>query len=77
MFAGITSHAGALVTATVVLAGTAIVGAGTVAADPNQDDQFLALLVEKRSPPAGTCRASSPLPIRFVANSMAACRWTT
>lgn len=47
MFAGITSHAGALVTATVVLAGTAIVGAGTVAADPNQDDQFLALLVEK------------------------------
>lgn len=50
MFAGITSHAGALVTATVVLAGTAIVGAGTVAADPNQDDQFLALLVEKKDP---------------------------
>ncbi|AFJ35785.1 DUF732 domain-containing protein [Mycobacterium intracellulare] len=50
MFAGITCHAGALVTATVVLAGTAIVGSGTVAADPNQDDQFLALLVEKKIP---------------------------
>lgn len=50
MFAGITCHAGALVTATVVLAGTAIVGAGAVAADPNQDDQFLALLVEKKIP---------------------------
>lgn len=50
MFAGIISHAGALVTATVVLAGTAIVGAGTVAADPDQDDQFLALLVKKEIP---------------------------
>ncbi|EFG79784.1 hypothetical protein HMPREF0591_0329 [Mycobacterium parascrofulaceum ATCC BAA-614] len=50
MFAGITNHAGALVTAIVVLAGSAIVGAGTVAADPDQDDQFLALLVKKEIP---------------------------
>ncbi|KAA1246591.1 DUF732 domain-containing protein, partial [Mycobacterium simiae] len=44
MFAGITSHAGALVTAIAVLAGTAILRDGAAAADPNQDDQFLALL---------------------------------
>ncbi|MCA2306070.1 DUF732 domain-containing protein [Mycobacterium intracellulare] len=50
MFAGITSHAGALVTAIVVLAGTAVVGAGTAAADPDQDDQFLASLVKKEIP---------------------------
>lgn len=50
MFAGITSHAGALVTAIVVLAGTAIVGAGTATADPDQDDQFLASLVKKEIP---------------------------
>lgn len=50
MFTGITSHggsishAGALVTAVLVLTGTAILHGGTAAADSNQDDQFLALL---------------------------------
>jgi hypothetical protein len=47
MFTGITSRAGALVTATVVLTGAAILCGGPTAADPNQDDQFLALLDEK------------------------------
>lgn len=44
MFAGITSHAGALVAAIAALAGTAILRDGAAAANPNQDDQFLALL---------------------------------
>jgi hypothetical protein len=39
-----TSHSGALVTAILVLTGTAILGLGGAAADSNQDDQFLALL---------------------------------
>lgn len=44
MFTGTTSHAGALVTAVLALTGTAILRGGAAAADPNQDDQFLALL---------------------------------
>ena len=51
MFTGITSHAGALVSAIVVLTGAAILRGGAAAADPNQDDQFLALL-EKEDIPA-------------------------
>jgi hypothetical protein len=51
MFTGITSHAGALVTAIVVLTGGAIVRVGAAAADSNQDEQFLALL-EKEDIPA-------------------------
>jgi Protein of unknown function (DUF732) len=51
MFTGISSHAGALVTAVVVLTGGAIVGVGPAAADSNQDEQFLALL-EKEGIPA-------------------------
>ena len=50
MFTGITSHSGALVTAIVVLTGTAILHGGTAAADSNQDDQFLALLDEEGIP---------------------------
>lgn len=44
MFTGTTSHAGTLVTAVLVLTGAAILRGGAAAADPNQDDQFLALL---------------------------------
>ena len=44
MFTGITGHSGALITAIVVLTGAAILRGGAAAADPNQDDQFLALL---------------------------------
>ena len=51
MFTGITSHAGAVVTAIVVLTGAAILSGGAAAADPNQDDQFLALL-DKQDIPA-------------------------
>jgi|SRR5271166_3332683 len=43
-FTGITSHAGALVTAIVVLTGAAILRDGAAVADSNQDEQFLALL---------------------------------
>ncbi|POX96079.1 DUF732 domain-containing protein, partial [Mycobacterium kansasii] len=50
MFSGITSHVGALVTAVVVVTGTAILRGGAAAADPNQDDQFLALLEKKEIP---------------------------
>jgi uncharacterized membrane protein YgcG len=41
---GITGHAGALVTAIVVLTGAAILRGGAAVADSNQDEQFLALL---------------------------------
>jgi hypothetical protein len=51
MFTGITTHAGSLVTAIVVLTGAAILHGGAAAADPNQDDQFLALL-DKEGVPA-------------------------
>ncbi|ORB87120.1 hypothetical protein B1987_00630 [Mycobacterium kansasii] len=50
MFSGITSHVGALVTAVVVVTGTAVLRGGAAAADPNQDDQFLALLEKKEIP---------------------------
>jgi hypothetical protein len=50
MFPSITGHAGALVTAIVVLSGGAIVCGGTAAADPSQDEQFLALLDEEEIP---------------------------
>ena len=60
MFTGITAHAGSLVTAIVVLIGAAILRGGAASADPNQDDQFLALLHQpgdaqhRYSPPAVT-----------------------
>jgi hypothetical protein len=44
MFTGITTRAGCLVTASVVLTGAAILRGGAASADSNQDDQFLALL---------------------------------
>jgi hypothetical protein len=50
MFTGITSHAGTLVTAIVVLTGAAILRGGTAAADPNQDEQFLELLDKEDIP---------------------------
>jgi hypothetical protein len=50
MFTGITTHAGSLVTAIVVLTGAAILRGGAAAADPNQDDQFLALLNQEGIP---------------------------
>ena len=49
-FTGITTHAGALVTAIIVLTGAAILRGGPAAADSNQDDQFLALLDQKGIP---------------------------
>lgn len=50
MFTGITSRAGALVIAIVVLTGAAILSSGAAAADPSQDDQFLSLLDKKGIP---------------------------
>jgi hypothetical protein len=50
MFTGITSRAGALVTAILVLTGAAILSGGAAVADPNQDDQFLALLDQEEIP---------------------------
>jgi hypothetical protein len=50
MFTGITRHAGALVTAIVVLTGGAVLRGGAATADPNQDEQFLALLDEAEIP---------------------------
>ena len=50
MFTGITTHAGSLVTAIVVLTGAAILRGGAASADPNQDDQFLALLSQQGIP---------------------------
>jgi hypothetical protein len=50
MFTSITSHGGALVTAIVVLTGGAILCGGAAAADPNQDEQFLALLNQEEIP---------------------------
>jgi Protein of unknown function (DUF732) len=47
---GITSLAGALVSASVVLT-AAIICAGAAGADPNQQDQFLALLDQEQIPP--------------------------
>ena len=50
MFTGITAHAGYLATAIVVLTGAAILRGGAASADPNQDDQFLALLSQQGIP---------------------------
>jgi uncharacterized membrane protein YgcG len=50
VFTGITGHGGALVTAIVVLTGAAILRGGAAAADPNQDNQFLALLDQEGIP---------------------------
>jgi hypothetical protein len=50
MFTGINAHAGYLVTAIVVLTGAAILRGGAASADPNQDDQFLALLSQQGIP---------------------------
>ncbi|HWF70617.1 MAG TPA: DUF732 domain-containing protein [Mycobacterium sp.] len=50
MFTGITTHAGSLVTAIVVLTGAAILRGGAASADPSQDDQFLALLSQEGVP---------------------------
>lgn len=47
---GITSLAGALVTASVVLT-AAIICAGAAGADPSQQDQFVALLEQEEIPP--------------------------
>jgi Protein of unknown function (DUF732) len=51
MFTGITTRAGPLVTAIVVLTGAAILRGGAAAADSNQDSQFLALLSQEGIPP--------------------------
>jgi len=51
MFNRINTHVGALFTTLALITGTGILRGGTAAADPNQDDQFLALL-EKREIPA-------------------------
>jgi uncharacterized membrane protein YgcG len=50
MFTGITGQSGALVTTVVALTGAAILHGGAAAADPNQDDQFLALLEQEEIP---------------------------
>jgi hypothetical protein len=50
MSTGIHTHAGYPVTAFVVLTGAAILGGGAASADPNQDDQFLALLSQQGIP---------------------------
>jgi hypothetical protein len=67
MFTGITTHAGSLVTAIVVLTGAAILRGGVAAADPNQDDQFLALLDKEGIP------AISGVP-NLIATAHDACR---
>jgi hypothetical protein len=51
VFSRITTHAGCLVTAIVVLISVAILRAGAAAADANQDNQFLALLSQEGIPP--------------------------
>jgi uncharacterized membrane protein YgcG len=50
MFSSITGHAGALAAGVVVLAGAAILPGGAAAADPNQDNKFLALLDQEGIP---------------------------
>jgi uncharacterized membrane protein YgcG len=50
MFTGIPTHARFLFTAIAVLTGAAIVHSGAAAADPSQDDQFLALLDKEGIP---------------------------
>ncbi len=50
MFTSTSNHARALVAAIVVLTGVAMLPPGAAAADPNPDDQFLALLDQKQIP---------------------------
>ncbi|BBY04311.1 DUF732 domain-containing protein [Mycobacterium seoulense] len=50
MFSSTTNRAGALVTAIVVLTGVMMLPHGAAAADPNPDDQFVALLDQKGIP---------------------------
>lgn len=50
MSTGITSHCGALIATFVVLTGAAILRNGAALADPNQDQQFLALLDKEEIP---------------------------
>jgi hypothetical protein len=50
MSIGTTGHAGYLVAAILVLTGAAILRGGEASADPNQDDQFLALLSQQGVP---------------------------
>jgi hypothetical protein len=50
MITGTASRAGATATAAVILVGAAILRGSTAAADPNQDDQFLALLDQRGIP---------------------------
>ncbi|BBX75302.1 DUF732 domain-containing protein [Mycobacterium shinjukuense] len=50
MLTGITHRVGTLVGAILVLSGAAILSGGVTAADPNQDEQFLALLDSKEIP---------------------------
>lgn len=50
MSIGTTGHSGALITAIALLTGAAILRAGAAAADPNQDDRFLALLDQEGIP---------------------------
>ncbi|OJZ65329.1 hypothetical protein BRW65_28370, partial [Mycobacterium paraffinicum] len=50
MFTSTTSRAGALVAAIVVLIGVVLLPHGAAAADPNPDDQFVALLDQKGIP---------------------------
>ncbi len=50
MFPGITSHWGPLVNAVVLLTATAVLRGGPASADPNQDEQFLALLSQEGVP---------------------------
>ncbi|ETW23124.1 DUF732 domain-containing protein [Mycobacterium gastri] len=50
MFTGTARRAGAMATASVILIGAAILRGSPAAADPNQDDQFLALLDQRGIP---------------------------
>ncbi|OBF56387.1 hypothetical protein A5756_11250 [Mycobacterium sp. 852002-53434_SCH5985345] len=50
MFTSTSNHARALVAAVVVLTGVVMLPHGAAAADPNPDDQFLALLDQKQIP---------------------------
>jgi Protein of unknown function (DUF732) len=50
MFTGITTHAGSLITAVMLLTGAAVLRGGAASADSSQDDQFLALLSQQGVP---------------------------
>jgi uncharacterized membrane protein YgcG len=50
MSIGTTGHSGALIAAIALLTGAAILRGGAAAADPNQDDRFLALLEQEGIP---------------------------